>query len=101
MQCFYVLVHGQLDWRTEPSSADALEGGRPVGFYAHRYVLASNEDEATEAAFRRVRRNLERQTGWIETGLTALRLEAEEVAAAPLLKLLKPDNRGHSFYGDC
>ena len=94
MTCFHVLVHGRLDWGTEQSPAGDAGGTRPQGFYAHRYVLASNEDEATELAFRRVRDNLDKQTGWIERGIAALTLEAEEVAAAPLRKLLKPDNRG-------
>ena len=98
MRCFYVLVHGRLDWRKERFAAGEPAGGRPQGFYCHRYVLASNGDRATEAAFRRVRDNLDKQTGWIDQGLATLELEAEEVTAAPLRSLLKPDNRGHTFY---
>lgn len=100
MRCFYVLVHGRLDWRTEPSRGDEPAGPRPAGFYAHRYLLASNEGEAKAAAFRRVRDRLDEETGWIDRGLAALSLEAEEVAVAPLHKLLKPDSRGHAFYRD-
>jgi hypothetical protein len=44
--------------------------------------------------------NLDKQTDWIGRRLATLRLEAEEVTAAPLHKLLKRDNRGHLFYRD-
>lgn len=99
MRCFYVLVHGKLDW-----IADSPEPGidRPPGFYCYRYVLALAEQSARRTAFRRVRENLDRQTGWIANGLARLELEAEEVRPAPIHKILFPDNRGHSFYeGDC
>ena len=99
MRCYYVLVHGKLNWRTEPfPTDDNPEAFRPIGFCCHRYVLASGSDEATDAAFRRISLNLEKQTGWISTGLATLDLEAEEVTIAPMHKLLKPDNRGHTFY---
>lgn len=99
MRCFYVLVHGTLSWRAElAATKSALVETRPLGFYCHRYVLASNEGEAAAVAIRRVRENLEKQTGWIGAGLAALELEAEELTIAPMHKLLKPDNRGHTFY---
>jgi hypothetical protein len=99
MRCFYVLVHGRLTWGGETSQV----GGdpsvvRPDGFFCHRYVLASDQDVARVLAFSRVRENLEKQTGWITRGLADLDLDAEEVTPAPMHKLLKPDNRGHSFY---
>lgn len=77
---------------------DDPEAFRPDGFYCHRYVLASGEDDARDKAFHRVRENLEKQTGWMGAGLAMLDLEAEEVADAPMRKLLKPDNPGHTFY---
>lgn len=99
MQCFHVLIHGMLDW--EPGRDAAAEGAkRPAGFYCHRYVLAAAELEAAEKAFRRVRANLDAQTAWISRGLAALRLDAEEVSAVPMRKLLKPDNLGYTFYDD-
>lgn len=99
MRCFYVLVHGRLTWRMEFSSAaDDPEVFRPHGFYCHRYVLASCEEAAQDTAFHRVRENLEKQTGWISAGSATLDLEAEDVANAPMHKLLKPDNKGHTFY---
>jgi hypothetical protein len=99
MRCFYVLVHGRIGWVGELS----LDNGesqvdRPSGFYCHRYVLASGEDKAKVSAIARVRENLEKQTGWISRGYIALDLEAEEVTPAPIHKLLRPDNRGHTFY---
>lgn len=96
MRCFYVRVHGSLEWHS-----DHLEDGEsfaPAGFYCHRYVLASGYKEAAERAFRRVRKNLEKQTGWFGRGLAKLTLEAEELTPAPMRKLLRRDNRGHLFY---
>jgi len=58
-------------------------------------VLALNEAAASEKAFRRVRDNLK---GLLGDGAATVELEAEEVAIAPMHKLLKPDNRGHTFY---
>lgn len=99
MRCFYVLVHGRIGW-IEESSLDNIEPevDRPTGFYCHRYVLASGVNKAEASAIARVRENLENRTGWISRGYIALDLEAEEVTPAPIHKLLKPDNRGHSFY---
>jgi hypothetical protein len=99
MRCFFVLVHGSLHWHGEPPPAeDGALKGPPTGFYCHRYVFASAKGEAEAAAFARVRKNLDRQTGWISRGLATLELEAEEVAAAPMRKLLKRENQGHTFY---
>lgn len=95
MRCFYVLVHGRLNWAANLCAGD-IE--RPPGFYCHRYVLAQNAASAAEAAFRRVRENLGRQTDWLKDGLAKLELEAEEIRKAPIHKILTPDNRGHTFY---
>ena len=95
MRCFFVLVHGRLKWADEVCADDI---DRSPGFYCHRYVLASNEHSAAEAAFRRVRENLDRQTGWVKDGVAKLELEAEELRVAPIYKILAPDNRGHTFY---
>lgn len=95
MRCYYVLVHGMLEWNvTLPSEGVS----QPRGFYCHRYVLATDEQRATEIAFERVRINLDRDGSWLSNGSAFLKLEAEEVCAAPFHKLLKPDNRGHTFY---
>jgi hypothetical protein len=96
MRCFYVLVHGSIEWDCEPAVDD--EFFRPAGFHCHRYVLASGYEDAAKKAFRRVRKNLEKQTGWIEQGLAKLTLEAEELTPAPMRKLLRRDNRAHAFY---
>lgn len=96
MRCFYVRVHGLLEWES-----DYLEGEEnftPAGFYCHRYVLASGYQEAAEKAFRRVRKNLEKQTGWTGRGLAKLTLDAEELVPAPMHKLLRRDDKGHVFY---
>lgn len=99
MRCFYVLVHGTLTW--DPDHAGGDEGEpRAGGFYCDRYVLANAEEDAAEKAFRRVRDNLDKRTGWLRDGAAHLTLEAEEVAVAPMHKLLKPDNRGHTFYAE-
>lgn len=97
MRCYYVLVHGMLEWNVAPER----EGlSQPLGFYCHRYVLATDEQRAAEIAFGRVRMNLDKDGGWLFGGSAILRLEAEEVSAAPFHMLLKPDNRGHTFYNE-
>lgn len=93
MPCYYVLIHGVLDWLHAP-----FEPQMPRGFYCHHHVLAASEARATEIALARVRRNLYRQTGWLSAGNAVLALEAEEIRRAPLHKLLWPANRGHAFY---
>lgn len=95
MRCFYVLVHGKLEWHRAAAPEDELQ---PRGFYCHRYVLATDEAEAREKAFRRVSHSFEKQTGWTGKGIAHLKLEAAEVTPASVHKLLKPDNLGHSFY---
>jgi len=100
MRCYYVLVRGDLDWVPGRSATDEFGAMKPAGFYCHRYVLAANETRAAKAAFERVRANLDRQMGWFRDGLATVALEAEEIATAPMHKLLKPDNRGHTFYGE-
>jgi hypothetical protein len=99
MRCFHVLVHGRLKWGSGSTQADGDASDRPNGFFCHRYVLASDQEVARASAFSRVRKDLEKQTGWISGGLADLHLDAEEVTPAPMLKLLKPDNLGHTFYG--
>jgi len=98
MRCYYVLVHGSLDWLPEHSARDEFGATKPAGFYCHRYILASNKAGAIDTAFRRVRENIDREMGWLRDGLATVEFEAEEVTAAPMHKLLKPDNRGHTFY---
>lgn len=96
MRCFYVLVHGSLDWDCEPEVDE--ENFRPAGFYCHRYVLASGYQQAAEKAFRRIRKNLEKQTGWLGKGQAKLTLEATELFPAPMRKLLKRGDRERRFY---
>src|SRR5690242_17445898 len=98
MRCYYVLVHGTLDWLPGRSAKDEFGAAKPAGFFSHRYVLAHNETGAIERAFRRVRANLDKQMGWLRDGLATVDLRAEEVAVAPMRKLLKPENRGHTFH---
>jgi len=81
-----------------PSPDRDGETFQPAGFYCHRYVLASSIHNAQDAAFRRVRDNLDRQTGWIKARAVNLKLEAEETTPAPIYHLMKPDNLGHTFY---
>lgn len=99
MKCYYVLVHGRLVWSTMPPPPDRDgETFQPAGFYCHRYVLASSIRNAQDAAFRRVRENLDRQRGWIKAKAVKLELAAEETTPAHIYHLMKPDNRGHTFY---
>ena len=99
MKCYYVLVHGRLDWdAASPATESPADTFRPAGFFCHRYVLASTVDIAQEVAFRRVRENLDRRTGWLKAKPAKLQLEAEETVQASIFQLLKPDNRGHTFY---
>jgi len=98
MRCFYVLVHGTIDWPSDHLEDD--DQFTPAGFYCHRYVFASGYEAAVEKAFRRVRKSLEKQTGWLKQGLAKLTLEAAELRPAPISKLLRRENRGHLFYGE-
>jgi hypothetical protein len=98
MRCFYVLVHGKLDWAVTRADEDELD--RPAGFYCHRFVLAQNEAHATEKAFSRVRENLDERFGWLSDRSARLTLEAEELSFAPMHKLLKRENRSHAFYDE-
>jgi hypothetical protein len=100
VRCYYVLVHAKLNWVTEQSGTDVGDATKPGGFLCHRYVLAGDEAKAAKTAFQRVRANLDDQTGWLRDGLATMELQAEEVATAPMHKLLKPDNRGHTFYNE-
>src|SRR3954453_13995119 len=100
MRCFYVLVHGTLHWLPGHSARDEIGTTKPAGFYCHRYVLAANKAAAIDTALRRVRGNLDREMGWLRDGLVTVELHAEEVAAASMRKLLKRDNRGHTFYSE-
>jgi hypothetical protein len=95
MRCYYVLIHGKLNWAL--ADADS-ELGRPDGFYCHRFVLARTGAHAAEKAFRRVRENLDRQTGWFHRGLAELTPEAGDLRLAPMHKLLMAENLGHTFY---
>lgn len=100
MRSYFILVHGKLQWTTDGSAADEFGVMKPAGFYCHRYVLADDQVQAIARAFERVRANLDSQTGWLRDGLATVELEAEEVKPAPMHKLLKPDNRRHTFYTD-
>jgi len=100
MRCFYVLVHGTLRWSATEPVIDAIGADRPDGFWCHRYVLAEDEEMAENKAFQRVRDNLDREFGWLSTGAALVNLNAEEVSNAPFHKLLKPDNKGHTFYSE-
>ncbi len=98
MRCYFILVHGKLNWVSERTASDAIGAKRPAGFHSNRFVLASHEAGAVETAFRRVRATLDSQMGWLRDGLATVELEAEEIAGAPIHKLLKRENRGHTFY---
>lgn len=63
-------------------------------------MFAADERRAAEIAFKRVRSNLSGGGSWLSNGDALLTLKAEEIRAAPFYKLLKPDNRGHTFYED-
>lgn len=101
MRCYYVLIHGRLGWSAaSTSNGEGAITSQPLGFYCHRYVLASSIQAAQETAFNRVRNNLDRQTGWLAAKLIRLELSAEEITPAPFHRLLKPDNLGHTFYDE-
>ena len=96
MRCFYVLVQGSLEWPSD--HLDDVEAFTPAGFTCERYVLASGFEDAAKKAFRIVRRNLERQTGWLGQGVAKLTREAQELKPAPIHKLLRPGRRVRDFY---
>ena len=89
MRCYYLLANGKIDWL----SPDRTEL-RPAGFYAHRYVLAKNAQEAETKALTRIRSNFTTRFGDSAT----VDVTAEQVDRAPLWKALIPENKGHSFY---
>ncbi|MFT4254425.1 MAG: hypothetical protein QM608_18320 [Caulobacter sp.] len=91
MRCYYVLIHGLLDWRDVVS--DDAEDSRPAGFLCRRYVLASDRQSAAEKAFRSVRAGL---ADW--TDGPKMTLETEEISPAPFHKLLRLRHGGHAFY---
>lgn len=97
MRCFWVLVHGQLQWSVPMAGSDS-DVSQPEGFYCHRFVLASDPSIAAQKAFASVSANLDRQTGWLRNGVAKLDLEAEEVVQSALIQAFRPDNRGHTFY---
>ncbi len=97
MRCYYVLLHGMLEWSVAFPSDEVWQ---PRGFFCHRYVLAIDQARAVEIACHRVRQNLDRDQRWVSDGRAMLRLEAEEVWVAPFHKLLKPINSGHAFYAE-
>jgi hypothetical protein len=99
MRCFYVLVHGTLQWHPSKLATDVIRADRPDGFWCHRFVLAADEKGAVNKTFRRVTDNLDGEFGWLSSGAAKVALEATEVSVAPVHKLLKPDNKGHTFYG--
>ncbi|HXG80549.1 MAG TPA: hypothetical protein VNJ05_01985 [Sphingomicrobium sp.] len=96
MRCFYVLVHGTLEW--PPEHLDDVEAFTPAGFTCERYVLASGFEEAAEKAFRHVRKCLEKQTGWLKQGVAKLTLEAQELKPAPIHKIFKRGSKVSDFY---
>jgi hypothetical protein len=98
VRCYCILVHGKLNWVAERPAHDEFGAMKPAGFHCHRFVLAPHEAGAVEATFRRVRENLDSQMGWLRDGLATVELEAEEITPAPIHKLLKPENRGLTFY---
>lgn len=98
MRCFYVLVHGSLVWHSSKLATDVIGADRPDGFWCHRFVLADDEKAAKDKAFRRVTANLDREFVWLSSGAAEVVLEAAEVSLATVVKLLRPDNRGHTFY---
>lgn len=98
MRCFYVLVHGRIRWHPSKRASVAIGADQPSGFWCHRYVFADDEKVAQDKAFQRVADNLEREFGWLSSGAALLDFDAAEVSVAPIHKLLKPDNKGHTFY---
>jgi hypothetical protein len=98
VRCYYVQVRGVLSWQAEQLNDE--DSFTPAGFTCHRYVLAAGYEDAAQKAFKRVRHNLEKRTGWIGSGNASLSLEAEELTPAPMYKLLRRDDRGHIFYED-
>lgn len=99
MRCYFVLIHGTLEWQVPLSCPDDT-ASQPHGFYCHRYVLALNEQRAIDSAFARVRANLNRTSSWLSEGAAILTLNAEEVRQAPFSKLFRPENEGHVFYDE-
>lgn len=95
MRCFYVLVVGELTWRTR--DLEAGEPFRPAGFATFRYVLAETETDAVEKAFRRVEERLNSTTVWLSDDLAQLRMSVEQISSAPMSRLLKTEP-GFAFY---
>jgi hypothetical protein len=98
MRCFNVLVHGHIQWLHVDCPDPEPDADRATGLYRHRYVIASSAELAKEKAIRRVREDLELQTGWFSEGRAHVEFLVDEVSPAPLFNAFLADNRRHTFY---
>ena len=98
MRCYYVLVHGQLEWLVPLSEEEGAS--QPSGFYCYRYVLAANQADAATRALQRVAHQFHKICDWVTTMNANLVLEADDVSEAAFYMLLKPDMRNHIIYDE-
>jgi hypothetical protein len=98
MRCYYLLVHGILDWSPGAIAKWQLPETRPSGFYCHRHVFASSSEDAIGKVLAAVRSYYEDTTDWFVNELLDLKLEVEEIREAPFYKGLIKDNLGATFY---
>ncbi len=94
MRCFFVLVHGKLEWGFDAAPNET----QPAGFVCPRYVLAGGETRAQEIATLNVQRTAERRFSWLSNGETRLSLSVDEILPARLYKLLWPLSQSFVFY---
>jgi hypothetical protein len=96
VRIFSILVHGVFT-----SHVELLHAAPPLrGFYTTRWVLARNEAEATERAFRSVRRELNGKWPDLRDGLVSVSMNADEIGPGSLWRWLRGGGAGFAFYAD-
>lgn len=94
MRCYYVLVHGELQYHLDREAT----GLQSKGFVAARCLFARNAEEATFKAFAKVTRGLAERNADIRDGLISVKFEAEEVEVTNWWNAFRRFNRSHAFY---
>lgn len=97
MRCYRVLVHGRI-CRADADPDGHSELVQPKGFYANRYVLAATEQGAANRALGLVRKDMADRDALVRAGKKQLSVSVVEVDRANIASILKPINKGYSFY---
>ena len=94
MQCFHVLIHGNVTPCVQRNSQNAFSG-----FYTSRWVVGNDEQAAVLRAFRSAERALQNWSDFRD-GLVEVRMKAEEVSEGLWWRWLSGVGQGITFYSD-